>query len=82
MLCQTCPKCQFRLAPGRHICGTCGHVLSAKRDVKPGVAKDAAVVADNKTVAKKQGFWKSLFSVQDDTSTNDKRHEEPALGET
>jgi hypothetical protein len=57
-------------------------VLSAKRDVKPGVTTGTAVVEDSKTVVKKQGFWKSLFSVQEETANNDKRHEEPALGET
>jgi len=85
MMLQVCPKCQFRLAPGRHICSTCGFVVVSKRDVKGGAQSKAAPstvsAALRNAKVEKRGFWASLFSTENE-SPKEQRRDEPALGET
>jgi len=72
MLYQICPKCNFRLQATRHICGTCGHVVNAKKS-----AETQAEPAPTPLTAQPASFWKSLFG--DNRPAASDRHEEPAL---
>lgn len=85
MMLQVCPKCQFRLAPGRHICSTCGFVVVSKKDVKGGTqaktSSPAVSAALRNAKVEKRGFWASLFGAENE-SPKEQRRDEPALGET
>jgi uncharacterized Zn finger protein (UPF0148 family) len=81
MLCQICPRCQFRLAAGRHVCPTCGYSFAvSKKDAKAAGAKEIIppTSVPEKAPIKPKGFWKSLFTVADEPTNKD----EPALGES
>jgi hypothetical protein len=62
--------------------------MAPKKDAKTGKPVEIAPVVNASTaaqmpamVAKKPGFWKSLFSTPDEPAANEQRHDEPALGE-
>jgi hypothetical protein len=69
MLYPTCPRCQFRLPAGSHICRTCGYVLPKENKPEQAAAKQAHP----------RKAWNNVFNFG---SRSEKHHDERALGET
>jgi predicted amidophosphoribosyltransferase len=78
MMYQLCPRCQFKIALNKHVCGTCGLNISAyNTKFRQNFAQeDSHKSKTNTSLA-------NLFSTfgQKSKKIQDNRHEEPALGE-
>lgn len=73
-----CPRCQFRVALNRHICGTCGLAMPSLKQLQG----EAEIIAQA-SQAKKGKLWSSFFGLTPRGSSipnSEHGHEEPALG--
>lgn len=62
-----CPRCQFRLPAGGHICRTCGFTV-AKKEARP----------TNESKPRPAPDWTNVFNFNQ--PAQEKRRDEPALG--
>ena len=72
-----CPRCQFRVALNRHLCGTCGLEMPSLKQLQSN-AKNCA----HESQVKKSKFWNTLLGLSSSKpvpSGAEHGHEEPAL---
>ena len=67
-----CPRCQFRIAGNKHVCGTCGLNVAAHKSTISGVNEEAEAAP-----AKANMFSKFLKL---DARRSKETQEKPALG--
>ncbi len=84
MLYQLCPRCQFKLPAGKHVCLTCGLNVPVSK-LNPQLAEEttpAAKATHDAASTGVGGFWRSLLGLDHNDSDKKESKADPALGET